>query len=415
MSAKLVAKANGYYYIEGTIRAGGKSHRIRETTGCRIQAAASLVYSQRIAAIERQLLLGESPSEVKRIVPDFATAAADYIDVKPHLGRQDRNKLLRLGESFAGMSVDQIGPEDWENFVAENLDGCAPSTIRRWFAMFSPPLQRSSERFKFPLPKFELPAEEKGREIFLEPNVRDGLLAAYPAHARSVALMLCLQGCRHFEALRLDWRDVSFARNTLTFRVTKNGEVRVVPMHTEVRDALQRLHCEWSKGAVFLTPSGKPYTDRREASHGDGTDGSGIRRAHASALRRYTISVLHEHQALCRRCKCPLIKEPGAANSARVQLILPRSKAGQEEFSNYALACRACEATRPPAEPALFNWFRIHDWRHHWASWFIMDGGDAPSLMALGGWKNPKMVQRYVKLSVEHLSRQLNRSQARTV
>jgi hypothetical protein len=42
-----------------------------------------------------------------------------------------------------------------------------------------------------------------------------------------------------------------------------------------------------------------------------------------------------------------------------------------------------------------------------------MDGGDAPSLMALGGWKNPKMIQRYMTLSVEHLGRQVNQTQAR--
>jgi integrase len=92
---------------------------------------------------------------------------------------------------------------------------------------------------------------------------------------------------------------------------------------------------------------------------------------------------------------------------------VPRSKDGLEELSNYSLACRACDQAHPPREAAALNWFRIHDWRHHWTAWFIMDGGDAPSLMALGGWKNPKMIQRYMTLSVEHLGRQVNQTQAR--
>jgi hypothetical protein len=42
-----------------------------------------------------------------------------------------------------------------------------------------------------------------------------------------------------------------------------------------------------------------------------------------------------------------------------------------------------------------------------------MDGGGIPALMALGGWKTPKMVQRYVKLATKHLSEQLNQAQRR--
>lgn len=47
--------------------------------------------------------------------------------------------------------------------------------------------------------------------------------------------------------------------------------------------------------------------------------------------------------------------------------------------------------------------FRVHDWRHHWASWMVMSGCDLYTLMKLGGWTTPRMVQRYVAVSNDHM------------
>jgi integrase len=74
---------------------------------------------------------------------------------------------------------------------------------------------------------------------------------------------------------------------------------------------------------------------------------------------------------------------------------------------NYRIVCAACAKTQPGDEPES-TWFRIRDWRHHWANWFIMKGGRETELMALGGWKDARMVQRYVGLSVEHLRKAVN-------
>lgn len=59
----------------------------------------------------------------------------------------------------------------------------------------------------------------------------------------------------------------------------------------------------------------------------------------------------------------------------------------------HATACRVAGITS----------FRVHDWRHHWASWMIMSGCDLFTLMRIGGWSTPKMVQRYAAVSHEHL------------
>lgn len=58
---------------------------------------------------------------------------------------------------------------------------------------------------------------------------------------------------------------------------------------------------------------------------------------------------------------------------------------------------------------AGLDYFRIHDWRHHWASRLIMVGASIPTLMALGGWSSERMVMRYAAVSDEHNRDTLNR------
>jgi integrase len=69
-------------------------------------------------------------------------------------------------------------------------------------------------------------------------------------------------------------------------------------------------------------------------------------------------------------------------------------KGGNPLAKAHATACRRAGITD----------FRIHDWRHHWASRMVMSGCDLFTLMKLGGWKSPQMVQRYASVSTEHLS-----------
>lgn len=46
--------------------------------------------------------------------------------------------------------------------------------------------------------------------------------------------------------------------------------------------------------------------------------------------------------------------------------------------------------------------FRVHDWRHHWASWCVMSGIDLETIRQEGGWKSLRMVEKYAAVSAEH-------------
>lgn len=55
------------------------------------------------------------------------------------------------------------------------------------------------------------------------------------------------------------------------------------------------------------------------------------------------------------------------------------------------------------------EYFRIHDWRHHWASRMVMVGASIKTLMDLGGWESESMVMRYTAVSDEHNRSTLNK------
>lgn len=53
--------------------------------------------------------------------------------------------------------------------------------------------------------------------------------------------------------------------------------------------------------------------------------------------------------------------------------------------------------------------FRIHDWRHHWASQMTMAGANFKTLMKLGGWATESMVTKYADVADEHTKSTLNK------
>jgi integrase len=53
--------------------------------------------------------------------------------------------------------------------------------------------------------------------------------------------------------------------------------------------------------------------------------------------------------------------------------------------------------------------FRVHDWRHHWASHCVMAGIDLETIKAEGGWKSLRMVERYATVSAEHRARAMRK------
>lgn len=57
--------------------------------------------------------------------------------------------------------------------------------------------------------------------------------------------------------------------------------------------------------------------------------------------------------------------------------------------------------------------FHFHDCWHHFASWFMMRGGNLLALKEIGGWRSLKMVERYAHLSPGHLRAEIAKTGGR--
>jgi integrase len=94
--------------------------------------------------------------------------------------------------------------------------------------------------------------------------------------------------------------------------------------------------------------------------------------------------------------------ERGSPRAGRVFLTqrgLPYADTREFKFPSgspikkaHATACRR----------AGINDFRVHDWRHSWASACVMAGIDLETIRQEGGWKSLRMVERYATVSAAH-------------
>lgn len=80
-------------------------------------------------------------------------------------------------------------------------------------------------------------------------------------NAYAITFFCALTGCRFGEAAGLDWRDVDLSMGETTFRDTKNGTNRTVPLPDSLVDFLTELRRQGRlTGPVFLNAAGKTYT-----------------------------------------------------------------------------------------------------------------------------------------------------------
>lgn len=53
--------------------------------------------------------------------------------------------------------------------------------------------------------------------------------------------------------------------------------------------------------------------------------------------------------------------------------------------------------------------FRVHDWRHSWATQCVASGMDLLTLQRLGGWSSIRMVARYATVTADHMAEALRK------
>lgn len=87
-------------------------------------------------------------------------------------------------------------------------------------------------------PKTKFNKVRKGRIRALSSNEEGALLGSLKPEFAMFAQFLLYTGARVSEALHLDWKDVDFENDSVTFWDTKNGDERTIPLVAKSREAL---------------------------------------------------------------------------------------------------------------------------------------------------------------------------------
>jgi integrase len=323
------------WHCRGSVRVGRQTIDVGEfSTGARTRAQA-----EEVGAAEETRIRTDFLDTGSVIVPQRRITVADCIlAYKARPGGLHPFDIARLDELSAEMGdiiVSEIR-EAWGAWLRGRGRDLAPSTIARWRSTLRAALAYGADEFDVIVPTIRaVKGADPDRIAHLTMQQEARLLAAYSPWAAPVMLILCETGMRTQEALQLDWRHVDFERGSLMVE------------HTGRCDG----------------PRTKTGRSRR----------IGMRPTVRDTLM--TIWNARGHP------------ETGAVflNKRGKPYTDTREIGGNPLASAHRTACRKAGITG----------FRIHDWRHHFAVWFIKRGGNLRTLCQIAGWSSIRMVARY--------------------
>jgi len=183
--------------------------------------------------------------------------------------------VRRHYQSFFGkMSIREIREahiEDFKNQLPEHL---SPKTVSNILGVLHKLLQDAYRRRDIlAMPTFPKVPMDEPLTRFLWPEEQEQVLVQVkePVY-RVFYLFLMKQGCRPGEARALRWEDVNLKTDMVVIGAafdrgvyrprTKEREKRYLPLHPEVKKALQQLPRQLA-GFVFINRFGRPLSSRR--------------------------------------------------------------------------------------------------------------------------------------------------------
>jgi len=276
MPLKLVRRhGSRTWYIRGSVRGQPLDQSTRTDNR---EAAEAIRIKEEQRLLDRSIF-GE------RATVTFLEAAVSFMEK----GGEARFMNPLLGH-FGTRKLNSIGQADIDAAARALYPAAKPSTRdRQVYAPMSAVLRHGAKREWCSFIVLERPSYDNARIRWISLADADRLVSGAADHLKPLLIFLFGTGARMSEALYLQWPDVNLGRNHVTFRNTKNGEDRGVPLSDKVTKALTALPNRI--GPVFLRNDGLPYK-RRE-------DGGGlIRTAFKTACRNAGITNFHPHD--CR-------------------------------------------------------------------------------------------------------------------
>jgi integrase len=253
-------KKTGFWWIDYH-DADGKRHRKKAAPSYEV---AKLIYRDTMNAIAKGEVLGTREEGIR--VRDFVTRKY-WPTVKPTLSRWEQQRAQSILDTqilprFGALTLVGLRREVIERWQAERLADVSSGTVNKELMRLKHLLNRAMAWGYLrdtPARSVKKTKEAPGRVRYLAPGELALLLNGRPEtvkasdgrtwtvhHAPDPALRLYIvaalqTGARRSELLNLPWADVDMMTHTLTFKQTKNGDARTIPMTTTLREVLQAL------------------------------------------------------------------------------------------------------------------------------------------------------------------------------
>jgi integrase len=244
------------------------SRKRREKVG-RKSVAIQLYRKRKTEVLEGKKL----PDKLRARKVSFAELAEDTLEYSRAHKRSwgdDEIRMAKLSGWLGDRPAESVSPQEIERWLSAKST-LKPATLNRYRALLSLAYRLGMQNGKVKLNPARLVRQRKennGRIRFLSTEEEQGL--------RKVMLEKCLKGLpqldlalhtglRLGEQYGLTWDCINFERRMLTIPLSKNGELRHVPLNDEALAALRAARkCSNDQPHVFLNRYGQRLVSPRE-------------------------------------------------------------------------------------------------------------------------------------------------------
>ena len=266
------AKGDRTFYIRFSVDGRRYEEKIGKKSEGYSWALAAEVIRDRVPKVRHR-----DVTKVQTKVPTWSVMAAAYLewaDANKKSSRVDHIRWrLHLLPRIGAKRADHVDALDFEKLKREMSKNYSPATIRQVLMLASGIWRRSVSWGlvwgESPLASVSSPKVDNSRERFLLPDEVKILLEELRGKSMrdyGLVLMSWSTGARLGELASLRWGDVDLRRQMVTFRETKNGRTRRVPLNDRVVRYFASLKGDNPSQFVWLNSNGEQIKQLQRTS-----------------------------------------------------------------------------------------------------------------------------------------------------
>lgn len=261
-TGRIYKRRSGKWAIDFCIN----GRRIREVIGLEKKTAEAALHKRLTEIVENKFLDIRRKELIK-----FKELANAYMERHSKLNKKswksDAVSIRRLLKSFGEISACDIKPLDILDYKVQRIKTVSQASVNRELAclkcIFNKCIDWELIRDN-PAKKVRLFKENNCRVRYLDKDEISTLLSNSSEKLRNIITFAISTGMRKGEIQGMRWEDIDFKNNVITLPKTKNGEVRHVPMSTNVRDILLNMKERSTSAVVFCDEeTGESYNFRK--------------------------------------------------------------------------------------------------------------------------------------------------------